>query len=54
MTKSVPRCVVGGILGNAGVADFLEDTEKLHEEADSEGQERREFVTAWWATRASC
>jgi hypothetical protein len=41
--------VVGGILGNAGIEGFLEDTEKLYEEADSEGQAWREFVTAWWA-----
>jgi hypothetical protein len=41
--------VVGGILGHAGIPGFLEDTEKLYEEADAEGQEWREFVTAWWA-----
>ncbi|MCG3134343.1 MAG: hypothetical protein HMLKMBBP_01648 [Planctomycetes bacterium] len=41
--------VVGGILRHAGIEGFLKDTEKLYEEADSEGQEWREFVTAWWA-----
>lgn len=41
--------VVGGILGHAGIPGFLEDTEKLYEEADAEGQAWREFVTAWWA-----
>ncbi len=40
--------VVGGVLAHAGIAGFLEDTEKLYEEADAEGQEWREFVAAWW------
>jgi hypothetical protein len=40
--------VVGGILEHAGVPGFLHDTEALYEAADAEGQEWREFVTAWW------
>lgn len=41
--------VVGGILNHAGIAGFLDDTEKLYEDADAEGQQWREFVAAWWA-----
>jgi hypothetical protein len=40
--------VMGGILGHAGVEGFLRDTEQLYEQADSDGQEWREFVVAWW------
>ncbi len=40
--------VVGGMLQHAGIRGFLQDTEKLYEDADAEGQEWREFVTAWW------
>jgi len=40
--------VVGGMLQHAGIRGFLHDTEKLYEDADAEGQEWREFVTAWW------
>jgi hypothetical protein len=40
--------VIGGILEHAGIPGFLQDTEALYEAADSEGQEWREFVGAWW------
>ncbi|MBI5545156.1 MAG: hypothetical protein HY901_14800, partial [Deltaproteobacteria bacterium] len=40
--------VVGGLLDVAGVQGFLGNTEQLYEAADAEGQEWREFVTAWW------
>jgi hypothetical protein len=40
--------IVGGILGVAHVQGFLGNTEQLYEAADVEGQEWREFVTAWW------
>ncbi len=40
--------VVGGILAHAGIEGFLDDTEQLYEHADSEGQEWRQLVTAWW------
>lgn len=41
--------VVGGILEHAGVRGFLEDTEKLYEAADREGNEWRALITAWHA-----
>ena len=40
---------MGGILEHAGVHGFLEDTEKLYEAADREGNEWRAFMTAWHA-----
>ncbi|HPQ72222.1 MAG TPA: hypothetical protein PKW95_24080, partial [bacterium] len=40
--------VVGGILQWSGVPGFLENAEELMEVADAEGNEWREFVTAWW------
>ncbi len=40
--------VVGGILQWAGVPGFLANAEELMEVADAEGNEWREFVSAWW------
>jgi DNA primase catalytic core len=40
--------VVGGILEHASVPGFLDDTDQLYEAADADGQEWREFVSAWW------
>jgi len=40
--------VIGGILGSAGIPGFLGNLDDLYEEADTEGQVWREFVTAWW------
>jgi hypothetical protein len=39
--------IVGGVLEHAGVHGFLDDTEKLYEAADREGDEWRTFVSAW-------
>lgn len=41
--------VIGGILEHAGVSGFLEDTEKLYEAADREGNEWRAFINTWHA-----
>jgi hypothetical protein len=40
--------VVGGILEHAGIPGFLQDTDQLYEAADADGQEWREFASAWW------
>src|SRR5262249_23649968 len=40
--------VVGGILDVAGIPGFLGNLEELYRDTDSEGQEWREFVAAWW------
>ena len=40
--------VIGGILEVSGITDFLNNQDKLYEDADSEGEEWREFVSAWW------
>ncbi len=40
--------VVGGVLAHAGIEGFLGDAEDLYEHADTEGQEWRQLVTAWW------
>ena len=40
--------VVGGVLAHAGIEGFLDDAEELYEHADTEGQEWRALVTAWW------
>lgn len=41
------------MLRHAGIRGFLQDTEKLYEDADAEGQELREFVTAWGQTHGA-
>lgn len=42
---------VGGVLSAAGVTDFLANAEELYEAADTESQEWRGFVAAWWEDR---
>jgi len=39
---------VGGILQNANIPGFLDNTEQLYEAADAEGREWREFASVWW------
>jgi len=39
--------ILGGILGNAGIDDFLGNLEELYETADAEGAVLRDFVAAW-------
>ncbi len=45
--------VIGGILENAGIAGFLENQQALLEEADTEGEVWRQFVTLWWEEHES-
>jgi hypothetical protein len=40
--------VIGGVLEATGIPGFLENSEELYEAADRDGQEWREFVSAWW------
>lgn len=40
--------VLGGVLKAAGIAGFLENLQELYKRADSETEEWRSFVAAWW------
>jgi DNA primase len=40
--------VVGGIVQAAGIPGFLESLDELYDASDTEGQEWRAFVEAWW------
>jgi len=40
--------VIGGILDVIGVPGFLGHLEDLYESADTDGNEWREFIVAWW------
>lgn len=39
---------IGGILETAGIDGFLSNADELYEVADAEGNDWREFVSAWW------
>lgn len=41
--------IVGGILGAAGFAGFLDNREDVYSRADSASEEWRRFVAAWWS-----
>jgi hypothetical protein len=42
------RKTVGGILGAAGVTDFLGNRDATRAEADPQSERWQAFVTAWW------
>ena len=45
--------IMGGILANAGIGGFLDNLTEFYDASDSEGEQWRALLTAWWQQHGS-